>query len=320
VAVRITSLADLCRCRHREFQDVMLNTVLVLGTQGAGKTALINHIIHAINQKYKECRQVNILTRFFGEVFKIADEERYAELREVIREAEIINIFIDDALTSAHSRKRSSEIDINFAIMRHVFRMIKSGTCSVDEAYSACVEVPCTLNVFFATQRYQLLSPQMREGCNVLIAKAIDLNPTYDEKNVFQRMLGDEVINFLRENVYRVHFLKDKAALSFFALKIIGKPAMIIKYSYTGVKPRYEMLTPVSHPLMVRVKRERVAEAVLYALQERGRISIDSLTTAMTETYRDVTAADVAHALHKLYEQGKIIVNNGEVVLAGGSR
>jgi len=321
---RKRTLADYFVCRHREFKDVLLNSALVIAPPGGGKTALINHIIHEINTKYSQYEQLNILTRFLDELFKVPVKSRYEELRERIRTAEVINIFIDDALTSLHSQKRKRDVDINWAVVRHVVRMVKSGAKSIDESYLMPVEVPCTLNVFFATQRYQLLSPQMREACNVLIAKAVDLNPTYDNKNMFLQMLGDEAIEFLRYNAYLVHTLKDREAMSWFVIKVIGQRAKIGRYTYTGAKPEYEVLAPEKsrargksriseeEPVYAAVTgaggvKDSAEAEMLKVLREEQCIMEDELVATVAQ--RTGVPIQVARdALERLKEKGAVLI------------
>ncbi len=321
---RKRTLADYFVCRHREFNDVLLNSALVIAPPGGGKTALINHIIHEINTKYSQYEQLNILTRFLDEIFKVPMQSRYEKLRERIRTAEVINVFIDDALTSLHSQKRKRDVDINWAVVRHVIRMVKSGAKSIDEAYLMPVETPCTLNVFFATQRYQLLSPQMRESCNVLIAKAVDLNPTYDNKNMFLQMLGDEAIEFLRYNAYRVHTLKDKEAMSWFVIKVIGQRAKIGKYTYTGAKPEYEVLAPVksktrrkSHkhedtPVYAAVSEaggvKSTAEAEMLKVLREEQLMMEDELVARVAQRTGVTMQEAREALERLKESEAVLI------------
>jgi Cdc6-like AAA superfamily ATPase len=123
------------RCRHEEYGDVLLNSALVLGTPGSGKSTLVHYVISRICSKYSNMRCLNILTRHIDEFFRIP--QRHAELAQEIAKAELINVFIDDALTSLHSHLRKRAVDVNYAIIRHIVRMIKSGAESVDESYGA---------------------------------------------------------------------------------------------------------------------------------------------------------------------------------------
>jgi len=213
--------------KHREFNDVLLNTAVVVGYMGGGKSELVNAIIYQINKTNKKFKPINIVTRDFGEVFQL-HRPYYSEVLEELKDAEIINLFIDDALTSLHSIKRKRELDIDFASIRHYFRALLNGGDPSNPPFYYDGR-GATLNVFFVTQRYQLLAPFQRE-VPVFIAKAIDLNPTHNPKDFFYNFLGAEAIAWLRENAYRVHILKDKEAMSKFLLKPLGRRPIIVSF------------------------------------------------------------------------------------------
>lgn len=223
-------VASFFRIKHDEYNDVMLITCTVIGYMQAGKSTVVNYIANRIKQANPGYRYCFILTRYFDKLFKL-HTSKYSELREIIKNSDVIVIHIDDALETLHVQKHKKELEIHFAKIRHYMRCLIESDKYDKDFYTTYSRKggKATLIIFFSTQRYQQLAPMMREG-GIQIYKAVDLNPTHDPKNFFLRMLGNKYIAWLRENAFKVHILKSKRAMCYYLLKAVGAPPAIYRF------------------------------------------------------------------------------------------
>lgn len=184
----------LWKVKHEEFDDVLLTRTTIVGDMQSGKTTTIETIIKAINEVYSDIPQVNIYTRSYREVHSL-HRKQHEDIREAIEKAEILNILIDDALTTMHVRGHYVSDEINFAMIRHYFKE------KLDIRRM-------TLNVFFATQRYQLLFNMMRQA-PILLFKAITVRD-YWERRQIAGLLGWNYLKYLDEMAREVLINKNR--------------------------------------------------------------------------------------------------------------
>ncbi len=222
------SIIDSWVMRQEEYKDVLLTTCLVVSYQSGGKTELVNSLIYDINHKNSKYVAVNLMSKHFGEIFKL-HEKQYAAILEEVRKADILNIFLDDALHSLHSTLKKKKTDVDYAEIRHYFQALLSGTDPENPPMFYCGEKGLTLNVFFATQRYQLLSPMERET-HIFIAKAIDFNVMDENGNYFMSFLGRDAVTWLKENAHSVHIDKKKKSMNQYIAKVIGRQSELISF------------------------------------------------------------------------------------------
>lgn len=151
--------------KHLQTGGVMLNWATIVGFMQSGKTTMIKTIIKAINEKYKDLKQINISTQYPQNIYNLSEE-----LITKIKDRELINIFIDDAAWGASSKKYSQSQEANWFYIRHYFEE----TVGVKKA---------TLNVFYAIQRYKSLQNVLRSS-PLLMWKAIPIRDPFERKEV----------------------------------------------------------------------------------------------------------------------------------------
>ena len=232
-------IVDFWPVKHKEIKDVFLNSCTVVGLQAGGKTELVNSIIWEINHQNKKYVALNIMTRDFGEIFKI-HEDRYSDIFALIKKSGIVNLFIDDALTSLHSNLRKRQTDKDWATIRHYFRAILSGADPQHPPLFYSGERGLTINAFFVTQRYQLLAPFQREAPR-FIAKAVDLNPRNDPSNFFMAFLGADAVRWLKFNLSEIELKMNVEALGKFIFKVVGHKTLLTSFSRRPRVSYYEL-------------------------------------------------------------------------------
>jgi len=235
----MTIIEKYWNVKHDLVHDVVLKSTTVVGGQGGGKTELVKALQYDIMEAYENQYNVmNIMTRDIMDIFRLHLPE-YEDIFEKVTENDIVNIFIDDALTSAHSLLRKRQSDVNWATVRHYFRALLSGDDPMHPPLYYNGKKGLTLNVFFATQRYQLLAPFEREGSSVFIAKGVDLNPMNAKDNIFEAFLGEEAMGWLKENSSKIDFGADLEDYGEYVLKPKSLPPLFGTFEMAP-KMRYE--------------------------------------------------------------------------------
>jgi len=201
---------DLVRCfapKHEKLagDDVALNYCTVVGSIQSGKTTTVKTLIAKINKKYKKYKHLNLETKYINNVFRIHKDKK---IKEEIKDAEVINLFVDDAVTGASSKKYTYETETNWFRIRHYFRE----EVGVKRA---------TLNVFFATQRYMSLQNILRNSPILIFKPLIILD--VGERELLGSLLGAGKWKILTEWAYKL-FIEGKVAyLSKNLIKMLGK-------------------------------------------------------------------------------------------------
>jgi hypothetical protein len=190
--------------------DVMLNWCVLVGTMQSGKTTTAKTLINLINMRYgEEYPTINLETKYINDVFKIHEDPG---LVGQLIEAELINVFIDDAVTGASSKRYNWQTETNWFRIRHYFHE----DLGVKRA---------TLNVFFATQRYMNLQNILRSA-PLLIFKAL---PATDisEKQLLGALLGQGKWRILNQWAHEI-FVKGKInTMSWNMIKILNERTYI---------------------------------------------------------------------------------------------
>lgn len=188
---------------HEQFKDVVLGAwTTSIGIMGVGKSTLIRTLINGINTQFGDYEQLNLHTKDFGRVFGIHSD---SEVKERVRQADVINIFVDDTITSMHSRKYNVANEQNWYTVRHYFQ----DRVGVDAV---------TLNFFFAAQRYKTLSNALRQS-PILIFKAVTIRD-WREEQFYRYLLGDKHLRYLKRWVKGIYVDKKFKYLSHSLFKV----------------------------------------------------------------------------------------------------
>lgn len=191
---------------HKEVNDVVLGAfTTVLGIMQTGKSETVNSIVRRMNKDF-EVNQINLITKHFGDIFKLHE----TKLVDRIREAEMINIFCDDAITSMHSKSSNREKEINWYLIRHYFRE----QLDIEEA---------TINAFFAAQRYKTLSLVLRQA-PILIFKPTIIRDDYEEMYIRQ-IIGQKALRNIKRWCVEIYYEGKVSAMKNCYMKIGDSPA-----------------------------------------------------------------------------------------------
>ena len=192
---------------HKEVNDVSLGAfTTILGIMQTGKSTTINSIVRQINKDF-DVKQINLITKHFGDIFKLHENEKLANQ---IRECEMINIFCDDAITSMHSKSPNKEKEIKWYLVRHYFRE----EVGLEAA---------TINAFFAAQRYKTLSLVLRQA-PILIFKPTIIRDDYEEMYIRQ-VIGQKALRNIKRWAVEIYYDGKVSAMKNCYLKIGDSPA-----------------------------------------------------------------------------------------------
>ena|SRR3990167_2928573 len=151
--------------KHDKTGSVMLNWLTIVGAMQSGKSTTIKSIIKAINEEYKERKQLNLFTMDPRTIYLLPED-----IMAKVRDSEIINIFVDDAAFGASSKMYNAKHEANWFWIRHYFEEevgLEKGT----------------INVFYAIQRYKSLQNVLRSS-PLLLWKAIPIRDPFERKEV----------------------------------------------------------------------------------------------------------------------------------------
>ena len=176
--------------------SVVLNKALLLGDIGVGKTTTAKSIFALINKQYSKYKQLNIYTRDFGRLLYMYKDEK---VKNKIKEAEIINVFFDDAARTLSSRSYSVEKISGWYEIRHLFM-------------NELEKKEGTVNIIFAIQRFRSLANFIRGNTALTIWKAYPVVDPDDEKEVNLLTRGN--VRLLQYWASKIHFEKDYRYMS----------------------------------------------------------------------------------------------------------
>ena len=196
--------------------DVMLNWVTLVGTMQSGKSTTAEALISMVNKEYEDKEQINLKFDKIQEIFKL--HLASSDLLEDLRETDLINILIDDAVIGSSSKSYRKEDIVNWFTIRHYF---------ADKLKVA----PSTLNIFFCTQRYMNLQNILRQA-PILIFKAL---PVVDisEKKLLATLLGRGKWRYLNKWCNEIFIKGNIEYMSYNLIKILGSRTFILR-----IKPR----------------------------------------------------------------------------------
>lgn len=191
---------------HKEVDDVVLGAfTTVLGIQQTGKTTTVNSIVRRINKDI-DAEQINLITKYFGDIFKIHENEK---LKKQCQDAEMLNILVDDAITSMHSKGSNKEKEILWYLIRHYFREEVGVQSAV-------------INAWFTAQRYKTLSLVLRQA-PILIFKPTIIRDEYEEMYIRQ-IIGTKALSNIKRWAVDIYYNGKVSAMKNCYLKIGDNP------------------------------------------------------------------------------------------------
>jgi len=197
-------------------KDVFLNAAALVGFMGTGKTTTVRSLFAGIEKRYGEDHEViHILSRDYRKVFRIHES---SALKKRIHEADIINVFLDDAARSAGSASYSAEKIGDWFYIRHYFRDM----VGIEEG---------TVNFISGIQRYNNLMNVLRNA-PLLLFKALPVRDHAERRALEDLTRGS--LQVLDRFNRALQFDKDRSILE--KTLVVPPPGMV--GPYVKVLPR----------------------------------------------------------------------------------